>query len=316
MSLIASTCAPAADDLLGQPQVVVEGVERSAGSEQVAGVAQRHLGDRGAGGADRVDGRAHLVDVVERVEDPEDVDAGARRLGHERVGHLGRVRRVADGVAPAQQHLQADVGHGLAQRGQPLPRVLGEEAQRHVVRRPAPRLHAQQLRGQPGRRGRPTASRSRVRTRVASSDWWASRKVVSVTATAACCAQRGGELLRPHPQQQVARAGRRRRVEVDGGAACSPGRACRALRAVRLVDRHVGQVGQQLGAAVGGAARRRAAAGRSSMKDVDSRPATKSGLVQQRLQERDVGGHAADAELGQRPAGAAHGGRRSPRRGR
>ena len=92
----------------------------------------------------------HLVDVVERVEDPEDVDAGAGRLGHERVGHRGRVRRVADGVAPAQQHLQRQVGHGLAQRGEPLPGVLGEEAQRHVVRRPAPRLHAEQLGGEAG----------------------------------------------------------------------------------------------------------------------------------------------------------------------
>ncbi len=35
-----------------------------------------------------------------------------------------------------------------------------------------------------------TASRSRVRTRVASSDWWASRNVVSVTATSFCSRSR------------------------------------------------------------------------------------------------------------------------------
>ena len=58
----------------------------------------------------------------------------------EGVGDLGRVRRVADGVAAAQQHLQADVGHRLAQLGEPVPGVLGEEAQRHVVRRAAPGL--------------------------------------------------------------------------------------------------------------------------------------------------------------------------------
>ena len=58
----------------------------------------------------------------------------------EGVGDLGRVRRVAHGVAPAQQHLQADVRHCLAQLGQPVPGVLGEEPQRDVVRRPTPRL--------------------------------------------------------------------------------------------------------------------------------------------------------------------------------
>ena len=66
------------DDLLGQPQVVVERVEPLGRVGQVAGVAERDLGDRRAGVADGVDRRAHLLDVVERVEDPEDVDAGAR----------------------------------------------------------------------------------------------------------------------------------------------------------------------------------------------------------------------------------------------
>ena len=171
------------DDPLGQAQVVVERVEPLAGVGQVAGVAERHLGDRRAGRADRLDGRPHLADVVERVEDAEDVDAGRRRLLDERLRHRGRVGRVADRVAAAQQHLQADVRHGRAQLGQPLPRVLGQEAQRHVVGRAAPGLERQQLAASSGRRGRRRCSRSRVRTRVASSDWCASRKVVSVTAT-------------------------------------------------------------------------------------------------------------------------------------
>ena len=147
MSLIASTCAPARDDLLGQLQVVVQCVELLGRVGQVAGVAERDLGHRGPGGPHRVDGRAHLGHVVERVEDPEDVHPGGRGLLDEGVGHLGRVGRVADGVAPAQQHLGADVGHRLAQRGQPVPRVLGQEAQRHVVGRAAPALQRQQLRG-------------------------------------------------------------------------------------------------------------------------------------------------------------------------
>ena len=75
MSLIASTCAPAVDDLLGQAQVVVEGVELLGRVGQVAGVAERDLGDGRAGGPHGVDRGAHLRDVVERVEDPEDVHA-------------------------------------------------------------------------------------------------------------------------------------------------------------------------------------------------------------------------------------------------
>ena len=80
------------DDLLGQPQVVVERVQVFGRVEQVAGVAERHLGDAGAGGEHRVDGRAHLGHVVEGVEDAEDVDAGGGGLAHERIRHLGGVR--------------------------------------------------------------------------------------------------------------------------------------------------------------------------------------------------------------------------------
>ena len=46
MSLMTRTCAPAIDDLLGQAQVVVEGVGGLGGVEDVAGVAERDLGVR------------------------------------------------------------------------------------------------------------------------------------------------------------------------------------------------------------------------------------------------------------------------------
>ena len=162
--------------------------------------------------------------------------------------------RVAHGVAAAQQHLERDVGHRLAQQGEPLPRVLAEEAQRDVVGRAAPGLHREQLGGEP-RDVPATCSRSRVRIRVASSDWWASRKVVSVTATSvrsrSCRANSSG----PTPQEQVAGAGRHGGVAVDARAAWAR-RDAGARRAVRLVDRDVGEVGEQPGAAVGRASGR------------------------------------------------------------
>src|SRR5699024_6231183 len=68
------------DDLLGQAQVVVEGVDRLVRIEQVTGVAQGDLGDGGVRGQDRLDGRTHLTDVIEGVEDPEDRQPATGRL--------------------------------------------------------------------------------------------------------------------------------------------------------------------------------------------------------------------------------------------
>ena len=135
------------DDLLRQAQVVVEGVELLVGVREVARVAHRDLGDRAIGLEHRVDGGSHLLDVVERVEDSEDVDAHVRRLGDEGGRHLLRVRRVADGVGTAQQHLQTDVGNLFAQLRQPIPRIFLQEPQRDVVGGAAPTLDGQQLRG-------------------------------------------------------------------------------------------------------------------------------------------------------------------------
>ncbi|PQM49569.1 hypothetical protein C1Y40_00201 [Mycobacterium talmoniae] len=141
---------PGVNDLLGQLEVIVQGVDLLVRVGQVAGVAHRDFGDGRTGFAYGIDRRAHRLDVVEGVEDAEDVHTRRGGLLHKRRAHQLRIRRVADGVAAPQQHLQTDVGQRFAQRGQPLPRVLFEEPQRHVVGRPAPALHRQQLRGQPG----------------------------------------------------------------------------------------------------------------------------------------------------------------------
>ncbi len=78
--------------------------------------------------------------------------------------------------------------------------------------------------------------------------------------------------------------------------------------AVGLVDRDLGKPGQELGAAVRGDPRLQQLGA-----FVDERrghvAGDEVGIVQDGLQERDVGGHAADAELGQGAAGTGHGGR-------
>ncbi len=134
-----------------------------------------------------------------------------------------------------------------------------------------------------------------MRTRVASSDWCASRKVVSVTATSVLLPQPAGELLRPDLEQQLPGAVRGRDPQVHlrqlGGRVDAHRRG-----AVRLVDRDVGQVAEQLAAAVAGAP------GLDELRvGLDERrrdpPGREVGVGEDGLQERDVGGDAADAEL-------------------
>ena len=293
------------DDPLGEAEVVVERVELLVRAGQVAGVAERDLRDRRAGLAHGLDRRAHLLDVVERVEDAEDVDAGLGGLGDEGVGDRGGVRRVADRVAAAQQHLQADVRHRLAQPGEPVPRVLGEEAQRHVVRRPAPGLEAEQLRRHP----RHVSGHGE---QVAGADPGGEQRLVGVAERgvgdadplAACAGRR-----RSPPGPSVSSAWRE-----PSGAGTSRSMsgqladrvdADRRL-AVRLVHGDLGQPGEQPGAAVGVGPRLEQVG--VLLDEAGRHPArAEVGLVEQRDQERDVGRDATDPELGDRASCLLHG---------
>ena len=292
------------DDLVGQSQVVVERVQVFGGVEQVAGVADGHLGDGAALGEHGLDGRPHLVDVVQRVEDAEDVDAGGRGLGDEGLGHARRVRRVADGVASAQQHLEVDVRQRLAQGRQALPRVLAEEAQGDVVGGASPGLDREQLGGEPGDVGRDGRE-------VAGAHAGGEQRLVGVAEGGVGDGQRGlgaecrCEALRAELEQSLPRSGRcrLRQVElrqlVDGG---DGGRS----RAVRLVDGDVGQPVEDLRSAV-----LRDATAQEFRALVDEGRAQVAGderrVLEHPLQEGDVGRDAADAELGQCATGTRDG---------
>ena len=80
-----------------------------------------------------------------------------------------------------------------------------------------------------------------MRTRVASSDWWASRNVVSVTATSFCSRSRRANSSGPTLEQQLAGAVGRGDVEVEVRQLGDRVDAHRR-RAVRLVDGDVGEV--------------------------------------------------------------------------
>ena len=131
------------DQLLGEAQVVGEGVELLARVAQVARVAQGSLGECGC--LERcLDRGAHAFDVVERVEDAEDVDAGLDRLGDERAHDLGGKARVGEEVLAAQR---ASAGRRwgpvrAAARAGPMGPRAGSAARRRRSRRPTPPARA------------------------------------------------------------------------------------------------------------------------------------------------------------------------------
>ena len=280
------------DELLGDLEIVVERVEPLARIEQVAGVADGALRD-GARLDGRRDRRAHRLDVVQRVEDPEDVDARVDGLEDEGADGLVGVGLVAEQVAPAQQHLQADVRDQLAQPRDALPRVLGEEAQRDVERRPAPDLQREHVRPQPRDVGRDDlhvvrahARREERLVRIAQGRVGELQRVAR--------AQPASEALRPELGEALLGAGGRVALRQPGQLRARV--RARRRAAERAVHGALRQQAQD--------ARRAVAAGRDRGELralVDERRVqvarAEVGVVEQLAEERLVRRHAADADL-------------------
>ena len=236
------------DDLFGQLQVVVERVQSFVRIRQITGVAQRHLREGRSGLTHRVDGRPHLVDVVERVEDSEDVDTGVGGFLNECARDLFGIRRVAHRVSTAKKHLEADVGNRLTQCGKPVPRILVQEAKSHIVGRAAPGFDREQFRRQP--RNVPGYSEQS-----AGPNSRGQQRLVRVTeggvgdADGLLLTQRLRETFGSEFEQSLTATGRRRRREIDLGQLVLRVHR-RGPLTVRLVDRHIREVGQDLRAAV------------------------------------------------------------------
>ncbi|CDO27231.1 hypothetical protein BN979_00002 [Mycolicibacterium vulneris] len=291
------------DDLLGQLEVVIQRVQILAGVGQVSGVGHRHFGDRGAGLADRVDRRTHRLHIVECVEDPEDIDARGGGFLDERLSHQFRVRGVSHGVAAPQQHLQTDVGHRLAQRGQPLPRIFLQKAKRHIVGRATPTLDGQQLRHHPRHirrhleqpRGPQPGGEQRLMG-------VAERRIGDPQRRAVTHPRR--EPLGPQLDQTLLGTRRRHRRQIQRRQFVLRIHPRRAF-AVGLVHRDISQVIQDLGTAIG-----RGVRGQQLRTIIDERRGDPSGpeigILDHRLQKRDVRRHPTNPELGQRSAGPGH----------
>ena len=131
--------------LLGQPEVIFERVLRPAFVQNVAGIANRGFTHR-ARFERRVNGHAHVVNGIERIEDAENVDALGVSFTDEFNDDIIGIRGVTHGVCAAQEHLKANIGNALAENTQPVPRIFMQEAHGSIERRASPHFQAEELR--------------------------------------------------------------------------------------------------------------------------------------------------------------------------
>ena len=226
--------------------------------------------------------------------------------------HVVRVVGVAHAVGAAQQHLGEHVGGLGADQRQALPRVFVEEAHRHVEGGAAPALQRQQL-GQAAGVGLGDADD------VAGAHAGGQQRLVGVAhggvgdEHALLVAHPLGELGGAEFLEALAGAGLGVGGEARRLGLAGVGRRQRAVAGLRVaVDGDVGDPAEQLGGAVLALAeveqRRRFVDEAGGVVVGDE-----ARVAHQVVQEGQVGGHAADAELHQRAVHAADrlpGGRR------
>ena len=91
------------------------------------------------------DGDLHVAGIVERIEDAKDVDARLGGVPHELPDHVVGITRVAHGGRGSQQHLEGNVGDGLAQPVQAIPGGLAQETHGRVERGSTPELEREEV---------------------------------------------------------------------------------------------------------------------------------------------------------------------------
>ena len=117
------------------------GPETRFGVFRVHGVANRTVGDA-AVLLDVFDGRFHVVDVVQGIEDPHDAQTAPDRVAAEAVDDFVRIGRVAEQVAAARKGREfRDIAHCLVDGFEARPRILVEITHHRVGDGAAPHLH-------------------------------------------------------------------------------------------------------------------------------------------------------------------------------
>mmetsp|Transcript_2496 Transcript_2496/g.4063 ORF Transcript_2496/g.4063 Transcript_2496/m.4063 type:complete len:281 (-) Transcript_2496:1501-2343(-) len=127
------------NQLAGEVQVVVQVVLWPGGVAEIRSVADRSLRNA-VRLQNSLDTKQQVVDVVQRIKHPEDVDSRGVRLLHELLHEVIRVGGVSHSIDTTQEHLEGDVWNSLPQLCEPVPRALVEESHGHVERRSSPDL--------------------------------------------------------------------------------------------------------------------------------------------------------------------------------
>ena len=131
--------------LARHPHIIFEIVFRAGAVEDIAGVTNGTFTDA-VRLIHRVHRNPHVLNPVEGIEHPEQINAALRRLRHKALHHIVRIGSVANPIGAAQQHLDQMVRHGSAQVAQALPRAFLQKAVGNVKGGATPAFHRKKLR--------------------------------------------------------------------------------------------------------------------------------------------------------------------------
>src|SRR6266436_4808014 len=92
----------------------------------------------GAGFKRGINRNAHVLNGVERIKNPKDVDALIVSFAHESDDDVVGIGGVSNSIGAAEKHLEANIGNAAPKFAQALPGVFVQKAQRSVERRAAP----------------------------------------------------------------------------------------------------------------------------------------------------------------------------------
>ena len=292
--------------LLAHIDVVLQVVLGPVRVVDVAGIADRTLADLVVLDH-RIHRDAHVLHPVEAVEDAEDIDPGGGGHTHEFLHHIVGIIGIADAVRGTQQHLGHQVRHRGAQVAQALPGTFLQEAVGHVEGGTAPAFDGEKLRQVGGIGGRHLDHVDGPHPR-------GEQRLVPVAHGGVGDQQVPlllhpvGHRLRALLLQQVARAHHRLGAQFRRARILDAGMRTRvALGLGMSVDGDVGDIGQHLGAAV--AALEEVEELRRLVDEFRVIGVVQEGRVfEQVLDEGDVGGDPANAELAQGPVHPGDGG--------
>lgn len=118
----------------GELGEIVQGEDRARRiADSCLGMAPVFLG--------RLHGGLQISRIIQRIEDPDDVDPVFNRLGHEELDEIVRIVLITQDILPTEEHLGLGILQALAEGPKPLPRILIQIPHAGVEGRSAPALH-------------------------------------------------------------------------------------------------------------------------------------------------------------------------------